>query len=88
MVRLNRIMNVQRHSINAVQHNQIWAGEKMTGRRALAGGAESARRRTLSQFSVCRQQRGRSDRVRCVKLRIDKNAIRPRENAELGAARP
>jgi hypothetical protein len=60
MVRLNRIINVQRNNINTVQHNQIWADEKMTGGRALAGGAESfARRRPLSQFSVCRQQRGK-----------------------------
>ena len=58
-MRLNKIINVQRNSINTVQHNQIWAGEKMTGGRALAGGAESS-----------------FDRVRCVKLRIDKNAIR------------
>jgi hypothetical protein len=60
MVRLNRIINVQRNSINTVQDYQIWAGEKMTGGRALADGAESfVRRRTLSQFSVCRQQRGK-----------------------------
>jgi hypothetical protein len=41
MVRLNRIVKVQRNSINTVQHNQFRAGEKMTGGRALAGGAES-----------------------------------------------
>jgi xylan 1,4-beta-xylosidase len=36
------------------------AGKKATGRRPLAGGAESfARRRTLKQFSICRQRRGK-----------------------------
>jgi hypothetical protein len=43
MVQLNKIINVQRNSINTVQHNQIWAGEKMTGGRALAGGPKASR---------------------------------------------
>ena len=61
IVRLNRIINVQRNSINTVQHNQIWAGEKMTGVRALAGGVESFALRRIANSILGLQAVERKD---------------------------